>query len=141
MKIQVQFLALMDQFKSDGKIVVNEEQLRQVQEDFAAYGVEGEECLQTIRKYHAETDYLLDPHTSCGVAAYENCNDSSEICVTLSTAHPAKFNEAIALCEIEQTYPEQISQLFDKPQYVEVVEADNDEIVRKLEELFRSSAQ
>ena len=133
--------SLMAQFKSDGKIVVNEEQLRQVQEDFAAYGVEGEECLQTIRKYHAETDYLLDPHTSCGVAAYENCNDSSEICVTLSTAHPAKFNEAIALCEIEQTYPEQISQLFDKPQYVEVVEADNDEIVRKLEELFRSSAQ
>ena len=42
---------------------------------------------------------------------------------------------------IEQTYPEQISQLFDKPQYVEVVEADNDEIVRKLEELFSSSAQ
>ena len=98
--------------------------------------------MQTIRKYHAETDYLLDPHTSCGVAAYENCNDSSEICVTLSTAHPAKFNEAIALCEIEQTYPEQISQSFHKPQYVEVVEKwDNDEVVRKLEELFRSSAQ
>ena len=47
--------ALMDQFKSEGKIVVNEEQLRQVQEDFAAHGVEGEECLQTIRKYYAET--------------------------------------------------------------------------------------
>ena len=50
-------------------------------------------------------DYLLDPHTSCGVAAYENCNDPSEVCVTLSTAHPAKFNESIALCEIEQTLP------------------------------------
>lgn len=132
--------ALMDQFKSEGKIVVNEEQLRQVKADFAAYGVEGEECLQTISKYYAETNYLLDPHTSCGVAAYETCNDPSEVCVTLATAHPAKFNESIERCEIEQTFPEQISQLFDKPQYLEVVEAVNDEIVRKLEKHF-SSAQ
>ena len=132
--------ALMDQFKSEGKIVVNADQLRQVQADFAAYGVEGEECLQTIRKYYAETNYLLDPHTSCGVAAYETCNDPSEVCVTLATAHPAKFNESIELCNIEQTFPEQISQLFDKPQYLEVVEAANDEIVRKLEKHF-SSAQ
>ena len=101
----------------------------------------GEECLQTISKYYAESNYLLDPHTSCGVAAYEACNDPSEVFVTLSTAHPAKFNESIALCEIEQTYPEQISQLFDKPQYLEVVEADNDEIVRKLEKHFSSSVQ
>jgi threonine synthase len=133
--------ALMDQFKSEGKIVVNEEKLRQVKEDFAGYGVVGEECLQTIRKYNVESGYLLDPHTACGVAAYEASNDPSEVCVTLSTAHPAKFNESIALCDIQQTYPEQISQLFDKPQYKEVVEAENDAIVRKLEKHFSSSAQ
>ncbi|HWO95819.1 MAG TPA: threonine synthase [Bacillus sp. (in: firmicutes)] len=128
--------ALMGQFKTEGKMVVNEEQLRQVKADFAAHGVEGEECLQTISKYYAETNYLLDPHTSCGVAAYETCNDPSEVCVTLATAHPAKFNESIERCHIEQTFPEQISQLFDKPQYLEVVEAVNDEIVRKLEKHF-----
>src|SRR3954463_4551101 len=111
--------ALMDQFKSEGKIVVNEEQLCQVKADFAGHGVVGEECLQTIRKYNVESGYLLDPHTACGVAAYEASNDPSEVCVTLSTAHPAKFNESIALCDIQQTYPEQISQLFDKPQYKE----------------------
>jgi threonine synthase len=132
--------ALMDQFKSDGKIVVNDEQLRQVQADFVAHGVEGEECLKTINKYYTENNYLLDPHTSCGVAAYEFCNDPSEVCVTLATAHPAKFNESIALCDIEQTFPEQISQLFDKPQYLEIVDAENDEIVRKLEKHF-SKAQ
>jgi len=131
--------ALMDQFKSEGKIVVNEEQLRQVKEDFAAHGVEGEECLQTISKYYAESNYLLDPHTACGVAAYETCNEPGEVCVTLATAHPAKFNESIERCDIEQTFPEQITQLFDKPQYQEVVDADNDEIVRQLEKLFSFS--
>ena len=131
--------ALMAQFKSEGKIVVNAEQLRQVKEDFSAHGVVGEECLQTIRKYNAESSYLLDPHTACGVAAYETHNDPSEVFVTLSTAHPAKFNESIALCDIKQTYPVQISQLFDKPQYLEVVEAENDVIVRQLEKHFSAS--
>lgn len=132
---------LMEKFKSEGKIVVNQEQLRQVKEDFAAHGVEGEECLQTISKYYAETSYLLDPHTACGVAAYERCNELDEVCITLATAHPAKFNESIERCHINQTFPEQISQLFDLPQYQEVVEADKDEIARKLEALFNSSVQ
>jgi threonine synthase len=128
--------ALMDQFKTEGQIVVNDEQLQKVKEDFAAYGVVGEECLQTISKYYAESDYLLDPHTACGVAAYENCNDPSEVCVALSTAHPAKFNESIEQCDIEQKYPEQISQLFDKPQFKEVVEADRNVIASRLEKFF-----
>ncbi len=131
--------ALMDQFKSEGQIAVSEEQLRRVQADFAAYGVVGEECLKTISKYHAETGYLLDPHTSCGVAAYEASSAPDEVCVTLATAHPAKFNESISLCDIEQTYPEQINQLFDKPQYLEVVEADNGVIAGRLEKHFNTS--
>lgn len=133
--------ALMDQFKAEGKIVVNGEQLRQVKEDFAAHGVLGEECLQTISKYYAESNYLLDPHTACGAAAYETCNEPGEVCVTLATAHPAKFNESVELCGIKQVFPEQITQLFEKPQYFEVVDADRNEIARQLEKLFSFSAQ
>lgn len=131
--------AFMDQFKSEGKIVVGAEQLRQVKADFAAHGVIGKECLQTISKYYAETNYLLDPHTACGVAAYETCNKDGEVCVTLATAHPAKFNESIELCDIEQSFPEEISQLFDKPQYKEIIDADKDEIARLLKSFFSPS--
>ena len=56
-----------------------------------------------------------------GLQDYEACNEEGEVCVTLSTAHPAKFNESIERCDIEQTYPDQIKALFDKPQSVEVV--------------------
>ncbi|WP_028401022.1 threonine synthase [Ectobacillus panaciterrae] len=131
--------SLMDQFKSEGKIVVSEELLQKVKDDFAAHGVMGEECLQTISKYYDESNYLLDPHTACGVAAYEKYNESSEVYVTLATAHPAKFNESIERCHIEQVFPEKINQLFNKPQYQEIVDADNNEIVRELERLFSSS--
>jgi threonine synthase len=73
------------------------------------------------------------------VAAYEATNTTEEVCVTLATAHPAKFNESISLCDIEQTYPEQINQLFEKPQFLEVVEAENDIIAARLEKHFNSS--
>lgn len=131
----------MEKFQEEGKIVVSNELLNKVQEDFSAHGVNGEECLRTISKYNAETSYLLDPHTACGVAAYESCNSTSEICVTLATAHPAKFDESIKLCDIDQTFPEQINQLFTKPQSLEVVEADKGEVVRHLEKLFTFTAK
>ena len=127
----------MDQFKAEGHITVSPQNLEKVQASFAAHGVIGEECLDTISRYYREHDYLLDPHTACGIAAYEACNDVDEVCVTLSTAHPAKFNESIQRCEIEQTYPAQIQQLFNKPQYQEVVDGDQDEIAKKLTHFFR----
>lgn len=128
--------SLMETFKKDGKITISNDLLDKVKEDFAAYGVMGDQCLSTISKYYKESDYLLDPHTACGVAAYEKCNESDEVCVTLATAHPAKFNESIERCDIEQTYPEEIKQLFDKPQVQKIVDADNDEIARELERFF-----
>ncbi|MEH7087351.1 threonine synthase, partial [Neobacillus drentensis] len=95
--------AIMGQFKADGKIVIPADQLAAVQADFAAYGVQGDECLRTISKYHESYTYLLDPHTACGVAAAEQFTNEDEVTVALSTAHPAKFDEAIRLVNIEQT--------------------------------------
>ncbi|UJF32991.1 threonine synthase [Paenibacillus hexagrammi] len=126
----------MAQFKAEGEIRISEELLGQVQQDFAAHGVSGDECLQTISSYYKNNDYLLDPHTACGVAAYEKRNPQDEVCVTLATAHPAKFNESIEKCDIEQTFPEQIAALMDKPQYQTVVDDSEKEIVERLEKFY-----
>jgi threonine synthase len=53
-----------------------------------------------IKKYHAEHDYVLCPHTACGVAAAEHYlanqgADETLPVVCLATAHPAKFNDAV----------------------------------------------
>jgi threonine synthase len=128
--------AMMAQFKSEGQIIVDEEVLKQIQSDFSAYSVENEECLDTIGEYHKEFGYLLDPHTACGVAASDRLTDNGEVTVTLSTAHPAKFDEAIRLRNITQIYPEQIEALFDKPQFQKVVGSSNEEIKQQLVEFF-----
>jgi len=128
--------SLMESFKAEGKIVISEEALRKVQSEFASYGVVGQECLDTISKYKAEAGYLLDPHSACGVAAVEKCA-AGETTVSLATAHPAKFNEAIALCGIEQQFPPQIKALFDKPQRQTLVDGSLDEVVRELVAFYR----
>jgi threonine synthase len=128
--------AIMDQYKVDGNIVIPADKLAIVQADFAAYGVQGEECLRTISKYYESNAYLLDPHTACGVAAAEQFTSEDEVTVALSTAHPAKFDEAIRLVNIEQTPPPQIEALFDKPQFQTLVGGSNNEIVEQLVKFY-----
>ncbi|OPA79261.1 threonine synthase [Paenibacillus selenitireducens] len=128
--------AIMDQYKVDGNIVIPADKLATVQADFVAYGVQGEECLRTISKYYDSNAYLLDPHTACGVAAAEQFTSEDEVTVALSTAHPAKFDEAIRLVNIEQTPPPQIEALFDKPQFQTLVGGSNSEIVEQLVKFY-----
>ncbi|WP_276353307.1 threonine synthase [Cohnella caldifontis] len=128
--------SLMAGFKAEGRIEIPAEKRKQVQADFAAYGVRNEECLDTIGGYHGRYGYLLDPHTACGVAAVDKLAEQGEVAVALSTAHPAKFDEAIRLRGIPQTFPPQIQALFDKPQFRTVVGGTNVEIQARLEKFF-----
>ncbi|MDF2922340.1 MAG: threonine synthase [Paenibacillaceae bacterium] len=128
----------MAAFQAQGEIRISGDYLQKAQRDFAAYGVGGEECLSTISKYSAEYGYLLDPHTACGVAAYEAVGAAADgVCVALSTAHPAKFDEAIRLCDIEQEFPAEISSLFDKPQRQTVVEHSYEEVLKQVEHFLQ----
>ncbi|GGD73162.1 threonine synthase [Paenibacillus nasutitermitis] len=122
----------MEQFKSEGKIVIDGEALAKVQTEFGAYSVQGKECLETITRYESSNGYLLDPHSACGVAAADGFTGNQEITISLATAHPAKFNEAIALCGIEQPFPEEISALFEKPQRQTRVDGTLPSVVKEL---------
>lgn len=128
--------SLMDGFKREGMVELSGEVLAQVQRDFAAYQVENDDCLAVIGKYHDDFDYLLDPHTACGVAAAEELTDAGEVTVALSTAHPGKFNEAIELISIEQTFPPQIESLFNKPQHQTIVDGTNDAVKAEVVKFF-----
>jgi threonine synthase len=48
----------------------------------------------TIRGLYEETGALIDPHTAVGVAAARE-EAGSEPTIVLSTAHPAKFPDAV----------------------------------------------
>ncbi|MCS7458619.1 threonine synthase [Paenibacillus doosanensis] len=127
---------LMNRFRAEGQLEIGPELLGKVALDFEAQGVKGADCLEIIDKYYEQSGYLFDPHTACGVKAYETCSGEQETCVVFATAHPAKFNEAIALIDIEQPFPTEIQQLFDKPQVQTVIENDKQVLVSELERFF-----
>ena len=52
------------------------------------------DTLETIKRYHADHGYLLDPHTAVGVYVAEQHLSDEEPMVCLATAHPAKFGQA-----------------------------------------------
>lgn len=122
----------MKSFQESGEIQIPQELLSKVQSEFAASGVIGAECLATIQKYNDNEAYLLDPHSACGVAAAERTLPAGEVVVSLATAHPAKFNESIELCEIKQEFPPQISALFNMPVRKTEVEGTIDQVVAEL---------
>lgn len=65
--------------------------------DFAAAAASEREISDAIRTVSAQSGYLLDPHTACGVVAAEKVLANGQaVEVILSTAHPAKFPEAMA---------------------------------------------
>lgn len=60
-----------------------------------AQSVDTRRTLQTIRETWERFGYLVDPHTAVGIAAAAQSNAEGPV-VSLATAHPAKFPDAVA---------------------------------------------
>lgn len=125
----------MARFKAEGKLEFNEAEREKILSDFGAHSVNGAECLETIQAYNERYDYLLDPHSACGIAAVE-ANSKDRITVSLATAHPAKFDEAIRLCGIKQPFPEAVQRLFDKPQRQIIIDNNKQDVVGQLVQFY-----
>jgi threonine synthase len=69
-----------------------------MQQEFAAEAASEKDVAEAIGRLRDESGYLMDPHTACGLVAAERAlgPDGSTPQVVLSTAHPAKFPDAIA---------------------------------------------
>jgi threonine synthase len=73
------------------------------------------ETLATIARAHRETGRLIDPHTAVALgAAYRMNRKAGAPVVVLSTAHPAKFPDAVAKATgIAPALPPRLSSLFE----------------------------
>ena len=65
-----------------------------LQSDFAAVSASEKDVADAIKRTKNKDNYILDPHTACAVVAAEKMALPGET-VVLSTAHPAKFPDAI----------------------------------------------
>lgn len=83
-------------------------------------------CAEIARVWH-NNGYLLDPHSAIGTAAAAlAARDHASPMVTLATAHPAKFPEAIARSgvHIKPELPEHLADLFEREERFTVLPND-----------------
>ena len=101
----------MDGVKESGAFSLASEALQSIRNEFDS-GATGEaETAETIRTLLAETGELLDPHTAVGVAVARKSLGVAPM-VTLATAHPAKFPDAVlAASGIRPNLPQRLEHL------------------------------
>ena len=86
---------LMESLKQSGSFELANEPFSKILADFDADRASEKETSGEIFKTHEDAGYLLDPHTAVGrVVANKTCPEAP-IMVTLGTAHPAKFPDAV----------------------------------------------
>ena len=87
--------ALLERFQQEPTALADAP-LAKLREKFSSYSVDDATILEVIRDAHKRTGEMLDPHTATGYRAAERARaDQSTPMITLATAHPAKFAEAV----------------------------------------------
>ena len=116
--------ALMQGLDADGGFELGS-LLQQAAPLFTAAAVDEAETLETIAATHRSTGRLIDPHTAVGVAAAERTAEDAVPMVVLSTAHPAKFPDAVERATgLRPPLPERLADLYERPERYEVLDAD-----------------
>ncbi|TDR05865.1 threonine synthase [Marinomonas communis] len=116
---------LMARFNA-GDVTLNDEAWKYVKENFDSYKVDDARTCEVIAEVFKSTQYLLDPHTAIGLEAARQCwKDKSVPMITLATAHPVKFPEAVekAGCQ-SPSLPEHMKDLFEREEAYEVIDND-----------------
>jgi threonine synthase len=112
-----QALALaMNDFKTRGEFSVPPSLLQNAQKDFSAYRSSEAETMETMRQIYTDYGYILDPHTAVGVgAAQKIAKTASGPVISLATAHPAKFPDAVEKSIGQRpALPPHLADLFEK---------------------------
>lgn len=124
-------------FRSEGNVALQDFASEGAWErELAAYGgiaVGEDEVAATIRRVHDVTGMLVDPHTAVGIAAALQARQDGTPMVSLATAHPAKFPDAVeAATGLRPELPSHLADLFDREERYEEIPNDLDALKQVL---------
>jgi threonine synthase len=116
----------MAQFAGTGSLALPDGVHTALRARYAAKRCDDEQTLAAIARVHSETGRLIDPHTAVGVAAAYNLGEHQKgPVVVLSTAHPAKFPDAVRRATgLIPPVPPRLSQALTAPEKMAVLGAD-----------------
>lgn len=119
----------LQRFRATGKLSLEPDQRRAfIEGRFQAARLDDDETLAVMTQTYVETGMLLDPHTAVAVGATAKLRAAGSLngkTVTLATAHPAKFPDAVERATgIRPPLPAHLANLFDLPEQMTVLPND-----------------
>ncbi len=126
---------LMDELKSSGGFPVSQGAIEVLRDSFGSGRASEDETSTAIAETLKRTDELLCPHSAVGVKVAEEQPPSPTPMITLATAHPAKFPDAVeAATGIRPPLPSWMADLYDRPERITRVGHDLETIKNVIRE-------
>ena len=135
--------ALMGSLAQSRRFTVPAHALKELRALFTADRADEEESAAQMRTWMREANYCVDPHTAVALAVAEKeTRDPSVPMVVLSTAHPAKFPDAVkAACGFVPALPDRLAALTKRKERVTVLPADQTAVERYVTSVSRAASE
>jgi threonine synthase len=114
--------AAMSDFARTKKLELPTSVLAELRARYSAFASGDDETRAAIAAVYKRTGRIIDPHTAVGVAAALKIGDTPSPVVVLSTAHPAKFPQAVSeVIGLAPPEPKRLSGLKNLPEKLDVL--------------------
>jgi threonine synthase len=133
----------MSSLVQSGRFSVPAPALKAIRNLFTADRADEQECAAEMRAWMKEAQYCADPHTAVALAVAEKEKRDSRVpMVVLSTAHPAKFPDAVkAACGHAPALPEWLTDLPDRKERVTTLPVDQMAIEQYVTSVSRAARE
>ncbi len=122
----------LQRFRHTGSLQIEADQVQQwITPSFRAARFDDTDTLAEIKRIFDSTGMLIDPHTATATAAVQalNATASGQPVISLATAHPAKFPDAVRRATgISPQLPAHLADIFDRVELTNLVANDLAEV-------------
>ena len=118
--------AMMTKFDTQRNLKLPPDMLASAQALFSSARIDGDRMARALRSARDSADMLIDPHTAIGLAAAQDADLPADIpIVTLATAHPAKFRDAVERATgVRPHLPARLGDLFARAEAMQILPAE-----------------
>ncbi len=122
--------AMMHGFEASRKMTISEKMLSGTRALFTSARIDADTMSLAMRWAHDHAGQVIDPHTAIGLAAARGAGlDRSIPVVTLATAHPAKFRDAVERATgVRPSLPSRLGGLMDREERYDTLPATTEAI-------------
>ncbi len=116
---------LLARFRTQGYASLTPAQHERLRAEFAGAQFDDDATLAVMASVFESTGLQIDPHTAVGVGAARRLRRGDETVVTLATAHPAKFPDAVERATgVRPALPPHLADLLDREERVTELPSD-----------------